>query len=89
MVEIQRRNSDSRLSKRVVTSLGATIQILSFFSQKELLKMQILSKWMYEKGIGRVQWRIDMKKKIILFHPTYSNIVIISLLHDRIQSVDR
>lgn len=55
------------LGKQLVMSYGAITEIFAFLTAKELIFMQALNRWMYEKAVSRVQTRISMRKTLFYF----------------------
>lgn len=50
-------------------SYGCMITVLSYFESLEKLKLQLLSKWWYQVGIGRIQ-----TKFMLLTLPLYKKV---------------
>ena len=46
-------------SERFVQSYGAMTQLFSQFEEVEVLQFQALSRWFYNDGVGRIQFRFD------------------------------
>ena len=51
----------------LVKSYGATTVIMSFLTVLEKLSLQACDKWMYDKGVSRVQTRLNFRKDRLFF----------------------
>ena len=49
-------------------------EIFGFMTLPELIQMQVVNKWMYNTAISRVQTRIPIRKRQILFPQPFSQI---------------
>ena len=58
---------------RVYISFGAINCIFSYFEQPEILNMQLLSRFMYHCGVGRVQVRITLRRLRFFHFPLESH----------------
>ena len=56
-----------QLAQKLLRSLGFFRTLVGLFYPGEVQSWQQLSKWMYEYGISRVQWRILLREEEILF----------------------
>ena len=61
MGKIFSRSRLTRLSNKLIKSLGVTRVLFSFFGQNEIIRFQSLSKWFYNVAIGRVQTKLHLR----------------------------
>ena len=55
---------------RFLQSYGAFCEIFKHLSPMEILKLQALNRWMYEKGVGRIQTKWQRYQNYFYFvHP--------------------
>ena len=55
-------------------SFGAMTELFNFMDQKETLRFQSVNRWMYERGVSRVQtkWQ-GLKRHVYMAHPHDNN----------------
>ena len=58
---------DKELSQRLLISYGATTEIFRFFTQVQVLQFQSVSRWLYQKGVARVQMKLTWPRFTLAF----------------------
>ena len=69
----------SALCFNLVTSYGGMTEVMSFMTQLEQLKFQQLNKWWYTLGVSRIQTRVKVTARDLLFVQEELNFAFIDL----------
>ena len=73
MLTLQALFSEAHRVKDILRSYGATTTIFSFMKSFNVLEFQRINKWMYQKGVSRVQKNWKFVSTQHMFYLTYGD----------------